>query len=132
VSTWTHSAVSRSVSAFAVGALVPLGLAAQDIDVAALTELDDDDSTNMYEGFTVEQLVDMKWVRDGEVIGEVESVLADASGEVVALAIDRENVRGDDDEVVVPIADLELIADRREVETTLNDEDLAGLPVWED
>jgi len=127
-----RNAVSRSVSAWAVGALVPLGLAAQDIDVAALTELDDDDSNIMYEGFTVEQLEDMKLVRDGEVIGEVESVLADASGEVVALAIDRENVRGDDDEVVVPIDDLELIADRREVETTLTDDDLAGLPVWDD
>lgn len=119
------------VTAFAL-TLIPLGLAAQDIDVAALTELDDDDSAVTYESFTVEQLEDMKLVRDGQVIGEVESVLADANGEVVALAVERENVPGRDDEVVVPIGDLELIADRREVETTLSDEELAGLPTWDD
>ena len=119
-------------TALGLGALVPLGLAAQDIDVAALTELDDDDPNVTYESLTVEQLEDMRLVREGQVIGEVESVLADANGEVVALAIELESVRGRDDEAVVPIDVLELIAERREVETTLSDEELAGFPIWDD
>ena len=130
------TAVSRSaarMTACAVGALVPLALAAQDIDVAALTELDDDDSTVTYQDFTVDQLEDMRLVRDGEVIGEVEAVLADATGEVVALAVERDDVPGDDDdEVVVPIDALEFGGERREIRTTLSDDELAALPTWND
>lgn len=123
-------------SASAAAALVPLALAAQDIDVAALQELDDDRSDVTYENFTIEEIEDMNLVREGDVIGEVEAVLADANGEVVALAVeyrdDNRRGAGGDDDVVVPIEDLEFVADRREVRTTLSDEELSALPAWDD
>jgi len=104
--------------------------AAPDIDVAALHEIDDDRTDITYEGFTIEELEDMRVVRDGEVVGEVEAVLGDTSGSVVAFAVEH---RGPGpDEVVVPIDRVELNAERREVQISLSDEELAALPRWDD
>lgn len=130
-STTVSRSVSRALSA-AAAALLPFALAAQDIDVAALQELDDDRSDVTHEGFTLEEIEDMNLVRDGERIGEVEAVLADANGEVVALAVEYDDDGLGDDDVVVPIDRLQFAADEREVRTTLSDEELAGLPRWDD
>ncbi|HEX6993738.1 MAG TPA: PRC-barrel domain-containing protein [Gammaproteobacteria bacterium] len=113
-------------------AVVPFA-AAQDavIDVAALQEVDDDRTDVTHEGFSIEQIEDMNVVRNGEVIGEVEAVLADASGSVSALAVEVRGLGGDDD-VVVPIDQVRFLADRREVETSLGDDELAALPRWND
>lgn len=131
-------AIVSGLAALGIGALVPFvaagqdtEVAARDIDVAALRELDDDDREFRHEGFTIEEIEDMDLVRDGNVVGEVEAVLADASGNVVALAVEHRRP-GDDDEVVVPIEDVTFSSDRREVETSLSDDDLAALPRWDD
>lgn len=107
--------------------------AAQDdvIDVAALVEIDDDRTDVTHEGFSIEQIEDMDLVRDGQVIGEVEAVLGDASGGVAALAVEL-RIPGPNDEVVVPIDAVRFSADRRVVETSLSDDELTALPRWDD
>lgn len=130
----------RAVAASIV--LVPLSLTAQEaqqevdvpIDVAALQELDDDRTDIQYNGFTIDQIEDMDVVRDGEVIGEVEEVLGDSSGEVVALVVELRDgsLRRGDDEVVVPVDRLSFASDQGVVETTMSDEELAALPGWDD
>lgn len=131
------SSVTRALLA-AAAVLAPFALAAQgidaaqDIDVAALQELDDDRSDVIYEGFTIEEIEDMELVRDGEVIGEVEAVLAGPSGDVTALAVEYDDEGLGDSDVVVPIDRLELATDEREVRTTLSDAELAALPSWDD
>lgn len=122
--------------------LVPLSLTAQEaqqevdvpIDVAALQELDDDRTDIQYNGFTIDQIEDMDVVRDGEVIGEVEEVLGDSSGEVVALVVELRDgsLRRGDDDVVVPVDRLSFASDQGVVETTMSDEELAALPGWDD
>lgn len=107
--------------------------AAQDdvIDVAALVEIDDDRTDVTHEGFSIEQIEDMDLVRDGQVIGEVEAVLGDASGGVAALAVEL-RIPGPNDEVVVPIDAVRFSADRRVVETSLSDDELTALARWDD
>lgn len=70
--------------------IAPVALV-QGLDRADLRELDNDDDTLTFEGRTVEQLDDMDVVRDGQKIGEVDEVLAAATGEIVAVVIDFED-----------------------------------------
>lgn len=128
-------AAARAVAFALAGAvLVPLSTTGQEIDVAALQEVDDDRTDVQHNGFTVEQIEDMDLVRDGDVIGEVEEVLADASGEIAALVVELRdgNIRQGDDEVVLPIDGLDFASDRGVVQTTMSDEELAALPGWDD
>ena len=136
----SHAPLAKGLAvALASSVLLPLGASAQegaqaapDIDVAALREIDDDRTDITHEGFTIEEIEDMKLVRDGQVVGEVEAVLGDASDNVVALAVELERLGPGSDEVVVPIDRVEFSAERREVQSPLSDEELAALPRWDD
>lgn len=136
----SHAPLAKGLAvALASSVLLPLGASAQegaqaapDIDVAALREIDDDRTDITHEGFTIEEIEDMKLVRDGQVVGEVEAVLGDASDNVVALAVELERLGPGPDEVVVPIDRVEFSAERREVQSPLSDEELAALPRWDD
>lgn len=105
----------------------------QDLNLAELRELDDDNREIRYQELTIDDLENLDVVRNGEVIGEVESVLGDANGEVVALVIEYGgNVVGvGDREVVLSVDDVSFPEGRNEVEITLTDEELAELPVWD-
>lgn len=116
----------------AAALLAPFVTVAQDIDVTQLHELDDDRTDIRYEGFTIDEIEDMEVMRDGEEIGEVEAVLANSSGEVVALAVEFEDRVRDDEDAVVTIDVVDFDADRREVHITLTNEELAALPDWDD
>lgn len=126
----------RSASALAGGALVALAISstgAQELELAALQEVDDDRTDITHDGLTVDELEELDIVRDGETIGDVEAVLAMGS-EIVALVVDhdRDLARIGDGDVVVPIDEFELIEGRRAAELALTDEELAELEVWED
>jgi PRC-barrel domain len=109
----------------------PVALA-QGLDPANLRELDDDDDTLTFEGRTVEQLDDMDVARDGQKIGEIEEVLADSTGQIVAVVIDFEDDFLDDREVILAIDQLKLGDDARVATVTLGDAELEGLPDWDD
>ena len=113
-------------------AVLPMAGQAQEIDLASLQELDDDRTDITYEELTIDELDDLDVVRDGEVIGEVEEVLGDEAGEVVALVIEYGgNALGiGDREVVIEIGDVEFPAGRNEVQVTMTDDELAALPEW--
>lgn len=113
--------------------VLPLWALGQALDRAALVELDDDGNAS-YQGVSVDQLEDMDVVRDGQVIGEVEEVLGDSTGQVVALAIEYGgNVLGiGDKEVIVPIAQFRILQDRNQVEISLSDAELDGMTPWRD
>ena len=66
----------------------------------------DDDDTLTFEGRTVEQLEDMDVARDGQKIGEIDEVLADPTGQIVAVVIDFEDDFLDDREVILAIDQL--------------------------
>jgi PRC-barrel domain len=117
------------VAAAAVAA--PMALA-QGLDPANLRELDDDDDTLTYEGRSVEQIDDMDVVRDGQKIGEIDEVLADSAGQIVAVVIDFEDDFLDDRDVILAIDQLKLGEDARTATVTLGDAELEGLPDWDD
>jgi sporulation protein YlmC with PRC-barrel domain len=125
---------TKSLLIGVVAALVALTISAQELDIAALHELDDDRTDITYQGFTVDELEDMDVVRNGEVIGEVEEVLADSSGQIVALVVEYGGNRFGigEREVVVPIERFVFGEERRRVETKLTDDELAELPEWDD
>ena len=104
---------------------------AQGLDPGNLRELDDDD-TLTFEGRTVEQLDDMDVVRDGQKIGEIDEVLADSAGQIVAVVIDFEDDFLDDREVILAIKQLKFGDDARVATVMLGDAELEGLPDWDD
>jgi hypothetical protein len=104
---------------------------AQGLDPANLREADDDDSVT-FEGRTVEQLEDMDVARDGQKIGEIDEVLADSAGQIVAVVIDFEDDFLDDRDVVLAIDQLKFGDDARLATVTLGDAELEGLPDWDD
>jgi hypothetical protein len=111
--------------AAAIGAPVAL---AQGLDPANLPEVDDDEDTLAYEGWSVEQLEDMDVARDGQKIGEIDEVLADSAGQIVAVVIDFEDDFLDDREVILAIDELQFGDDGRAATVTLGDAELEGLP----
>ena len=117
-------------SAGAAAIAAPMALA-QGLDPGNLRELDDDD-TLTFEGRTVEQLDDMDVVRDGQKIGEIDEVLADSAGQIVAVVIDFEDDFLDDREVILAIEQLKFGDDARVATVMLGDAELEGLPDWDD
>lgn len=97
-----------------------------------MRELDDDDRTTQWQGMTVEQLEDMDIVNaQGDSIGEVEEVLADAQGNIVAVTAEVGGFLGiGDREVVVSLEHLQLQGDR--FMTNLTSEQLETMPRWDD
>ena len=118
------------IIAGAAAIAAPMALA-QGLDPGNLRELDDDD-TLTFEGRTVEQLDDMDVVRDGQKIGEIDEVLADSAGQIVAVVIDFEDDLLDDREVILAIEQLKFGDDARVATVMLGDAELEGLPDWDD
>jgi hypothetical protein len=119
------------IIAGAAAIAAPVALA-QGLDPANLRELDDDDDSVTFEGRTVEQLDDMDVVREGQKIGEIEEVLADSAGQIVAVVIEFEDDFLDDRDVVLAIDQLKFGDDARLANVTLGDAELEGLPDWDD
>jgi hypothetical protein len=109
----------------------PVALA-QGLNPANLREVDDDEDTLAYEGWSVEQLEDMDVARDGQKIGEIDEVLADFAGQIVAVVIDLEDDFLDDREVILAIDQLKLGNDARLATVTVGHAELEGLPDWDD
>ena len=118
------------IIAGAAAIAAPMALA-QGLDPANLRELDDDDALT-YENWSVEQLDDMDVVRDGQKIGEIDEVLADSAGQIVAVVIDFEDDFLDDREVILAIEQLKFGDDARVATVMLGDAELEGLPDWDD
>jgi sporulation protein YlmC with PRC-barrel domain len=114
----------------AVITAAPMALA-QPLDRANLHEVDDDDAM-IYEGRSIEELDDMDVVRDGERIGEIEDVLANADNQIVAVVLEYdEGFLGlNDSEVILPIDQIQF--DQNAASVTLSDAELRALPVWDD
>lgn len=110
----------------------PVALA-QTLDPANLRELDDDE-TMTYQGRSVEQLDDMDVLRDGQKIGEIDEVLADAAGQIVAVVIEFDDgfLDLDDREVILAIDQLQFGDDPRAATVTLGNAELEALPEWDD
>ncbi|HEX2479285.1 MAG TPA: PRC-barrel domain-containing protein [Geminicoccaceae bacterium] len=118
------------IIAGAAAIAAPMALA-QGLDPVNLREVDDDD-TLTFEGRTVEQLDDMDVARAGQKIGEIEEVLADSTGQIVAVVIDFKDDFLDDREVFLAIDQLKFGDDGRVATVTLGDAELEGLPDWDD
>jgi hypothetical protein len=118
------------IIAGAAAIAAPLALA-QGLDPANLREVDDDEDTRAHEGRSVAQLEDMDVARDGQKIGEIDEVLADSAGQIVAVVIDFEGDFLDDREVVLGIDQLKFGDDARLATVTLGDAELEGLPDWD-
>lgn len=78
------------------------------------------------------ELGDMNVVTpNGDKIGEVEEVLMDASGKVVAVAVEVGGFLGiGDDDVIIPLDQLRL--ENEQLVTTLTKEQIEALPKWDD
>lgn len=102
------------------------------LSVKGLRELDDNDRTANWNGLAVDELDDMDVVNGaGETIGEIEEVLADAQGNVVAVTVEVGGFLGlGEREVVVSTEHLELQGDR--FMSALTAEQLEALPRWDD
>ena len=117
------------IAAAVIGA-APMALG-QALDRADLHEVDDD-AAMTYEGRSIEQLDDMDVVRDGQRIGEIENVLANADNQIVAVVVEYDDgfldLNGPD--VILPIDQIRF--DQNAASVTLGDAELRALPVWDD
>jgi PRC-barrel domain len=97
-----------------------------------LVEVEEDDRMVPELGMTVDQLDDMDlYGPGGEEIGEVDNVLADDSGAVVAVTAEVGGFLGiGDREVIVGLSQLQLAGDR--LVTNMTRAELEQLPVWDD
>jgi hypothetical protein len=113
-----------------VVAAAPMALA-QALDRANLHEVDDDDAMT-YQGRSIEQLDDLDVVRDGQRIGEIEGVLANADKQIVAVVVEYDDglLGLNGPEVILPIDRIQF--DRNAASVTLSDAELRALPVWDD
>lgn len=128
-----HRFTHRALAAAAV-LLLPAAAVAQAVGSSALREVDDDRTDLVYQGLTVDQLEDLDVVRDGEVIGEIEEVLANDQDEIVAVVVEYGGGFLDlgEREVVMPVEQLQFDGDARQAATTMGDDDLKALQVWDD
>jgi hypothetical protein len=101
-------------------------------DISGLLELEDMPIARL--GATVQEVEDMDVVGpDGAEIGEVEEILVDASGMVVALTVEVGGFLGiGESEAVVMIDQLGLAADRNSLVASLTREQIELLPEWDD
>ena len=106
--------------------------AADGLAVKAHREPDHDNATVMWNGLTVDQIEDMDIVNaEGDTIGDIEEVLADAEGRIVAVTAEVGGFLGlGDKEVVVSLDHLELQGDR--FMTALTADQLEASPRWDD
>ncbi|MPY70411.1 MAG: hypothetical protein GEU92_10015 [Alphaproteobacteria bacterium] len=103
----------------------------EDFQIKSLRELDDDSPTQ-WNGLSVDRLEDMKIVNAaGKEIGEIEEILADASGGIVAVTAEVGGFLGiGEKEVVVALEHLALQGDR--FMSSLSSEQLKAMPRWDD
>jgi hypothetical protein len=113
-----------AASAQATGAAVP--------DITGLFELEDMPVARL--GVTVQQLEDMDVVGpDGAEIGEVDEILVDASGTVVAVTVEVGGFLGiGEREAVMMIDQLGLAGDGDDLVSSLTREQIEALPEWDD
>ncbi|MEX2642720.1 MAG: PRC-barrel domain-containing protein [Acetobacterales bacterium] len=102
------------------------------LQVKNLQELDDDNRQARWNNLTVDDLDDMDIVdASGEEIGEVDEVLGDSRGGMVAVTAEIGGFLGiGDKEVIVGLDQLELQGDR--LMTRLTRDQLEALPRWDD
>lgn len=103
-----------------------------DLQVKSLRELSEDNKTARWKNLMVGQLEDMEIVAaGGDKVGEVEEVLADGDGNIVAVSAEVGGFLGiADKEVVVSLDQFELRENR--LVTSLTKEQLEALPGWDD
>jgi hypothetical protein len=120
----------RWIIAGVVVAAAPMALV-QALDRANLHEVDDDDAMT-YQGRSIEQLDDLDVLRDGQRIGEIEGVLANADKQIVAVVVEYDDgfLGLNGPEVILPIDRIQF--DRNAASVTLSDAELRALPVWDD
>ena len=109
------------------------GGAAMAQQASDLREVDDDDRIVQPFGLSVDDIEDMDvYDAAGEELGEVEEVLENSAGEVVAVSVDFDDdwLDFDDDERVVALDRLQLDDDR--FVSDLDKAEVEGLPVWDD
>jgi|GEM_PF-2004997 sporulation protein YlmC with PRC-barrel domain len=102
------------------------------LQVKSLQELDDDNKTVRWNDLSVDQLEDMDIVNAaGDQIGEVEEVLADDKGNIVAITAEVGGILGiGDKELIIGLDQVELQGDR--LMTPLSSEQLEAMPRWDD
>jgi len=109
------------------------GGAAMAQQASDLREVDDDDRIVQPFGLSVDDIEDMDvYDAAGEELGEVEEVLENSAGEIVAVSVDFDDdwLDFDDDERVVALDRLQLDDDR--FVSDLDKAEVEGLPVWDD
>jgi sporulation protein YlmC with PRC-barrel domain len=102
------------------------------LDMQSLQELDDGNTTAMWNNLNVEQLEDMDIVNaQGDEVGDVEEVLADSEGKIVAITAEVGGFLGmGDKEVVIPVDQLQMQDEK--LMTTMTEDQLKSLPKWDD
>jgi hypothetical protein len=122
----------RQTIIYAAAFMLALTAAASADTARDYRELDDDNYVVQPFNVTVDQLDDMNvYGADGREIGEVEEVLVDASGNVVAVSVEADRSLGIGDREVIMRLDSLTYAEGR-LSTTLSDDEIRSLPVWDD
>lgn len=100
--------------------------------VKSLQELDEDNQTARWNNLTVDQLEDMDIVdANGDEVGDVEEILADGEGNIVAITAEVGGFLGiGEKEVIVSVDQLEVRDDK--LTTSLSKEQMEALPRWDD
>ncbi|WP_164512397.1 PRC-barrel domain-containing protein [Oceaniglobus ichthyenteri] len=110
----------------------PATLPAQTATAQSYVEIEDDALMVMPFNLSVDQIDDYDVIGStGEKVGEIEEVLADATGTPVAVVIETEGFLGlGDEDVIVALDQLELVDGAFRI--NLTEEELEALPKWDD
>ena len=103
------------------------------MDLTGLHQVDDDDDNSaMWNDLSMDKLDDMEIVNEaGEKIGEVDEILADGDGNLLAAIIEVGGFLGiGEKEVVISLDHFQLQDDK--LVTPMTKEQLEALPEWED
>ncbi|MET4698664.1 sporulation protein YlmC with PRC-barrel domain [Constrictibacter sp. MBR-5] len=116
----------------AVATALPAAASAQGTQAVGYREAEDDRAIVQPFNRTVDEIEDMNvFGTGGEKIGEVDEVLVDSAGSIVAVAVESGGFLGiGDEEVVVMLDQLTLEGDR--FSTGLTKDQLLALPRWKD
>jgi hypothetical protein len=125
-----HIAVASAALMLSLGGTLPAMAQAPSAAAPALVEVDDDSLQVTPFGINVDQLEELDVVTPaGDRIGDVEEVLADSTGKIVAVVVEYGGFMGvGEKEAVFQLNSLKL--QNNKLVTTMTKQELEALPNW--
>lgn len=124
---------ARAQSGYSGGANAPgASQSTSPMDIAGLRPVDTKNMNVTYNGLSIDKLKEANVTNpNGDKIGEVQKVLANADNKIVAVTVDAGGFLGiGAKEVVMPLDKLQYDGAKKQFVTSLSKDDLKSMPEW--